>query len=242
MELNDRIAMVTGAAHRVGRALALGLAREGAHVIVHFHSSAAAAETTVSEIRALGRDAFAVQADVSVAADRRRLIETARTTFGGLDVLVNSASRFERAPIADIGEADWDRVLGVNLKAPFFLSQAAVPLLAPRAGTIVNVADLSAFQAWPSYAHHAVSKAGLVHLTRVLALALGPLVRVNCIAPGNVLPPPDDDGRDPASGPDRRVVDRPGDARDVVDALLYLVRSGFVTGQVVVVDGGRMLL
>jgi pteridine reductase len=170
-------------------------------------------------------------------------VAAAYQAFGRLDVLVNNASLFERTPVGEIDAAAWDRVMAVNLRAPFLLSRAAAGHLAETAGVIVNIADLSAFQAWPSYAHHAVSKAGLVHLTRVLARALGPAVRVNAIAPGTVLPPEGWDGADSAGGgPDRRVLARAGDPEDVARALLYLIESPFVTGEVMVVDGGRMLL
>jgi NAD(P)-dependent dehydrogenase (short-subunit alcohol dehydrogenase family) len=184
-----------------------------------------------------------VQADVSRIADVQHLIAETKRVFGGLDILVNSASLFERAPFAAITEADFDRVLAVNLKAPFFLSQAAAPLLATGAGgTIINILDLSAVQAWPSYAPHAVSKAGLAHLTRILARVLAPHVRVNAIAPGSVLPPTDDDGQDLALGPARQVLERAGQPDDAVSALLWLASADFVTGQVIAVDGGRLLL
>lgn len=242
MEIRGRTAIVTGGAHRVGRAFSLGLATAGARVVVNYNRSAAEADATVAEIVAAGGEALSVRADVSRMEDIHRLVQETETAFGGLDILVNSASVFERTPFADITEAEFDRVLSVNLKAPFFLSQAAAPLLRAARGAIVNIVDLSATQAWPTFAHHAVSKAGLAHLTRVLARALGPDVRVNAIAPGNVLPPEDFDGQDFAGGADRRVVDRPGRPRDVVDALLWLIGADFVTGQVITVDGGRILL
>ncbi len=243
METEGRVALVTGGARRVGRAFSLGLARAGARVVVNYRESGEAAERTVAEIEAAGGRAVAVQADVSSTADVKRLVDATVHEFGSLDILVNSASLFERRPFADITEAEFDRVIGVNLRAPFFLSQAAAPLLADgEGGVIVNIVDLSALQAWPSFSHHAVSKAGLAHLTRVLARALAPRVRVNAIAPGNVLPPEDFDGQDFAGGSDRRVVERAGRPEDVVEALLWLVGADFVTGQIVTVDGGRMLL
>jgi NAD(P)-dependent dehydrogenase (short-subunit alcohol dehydrogenase family) len=242
MELSGTVALVTGAAHRVGRALALGFANAGADIVVHYNASAADAQRTAADIRALGVRALPVQADLADISSIPLLIEKVRAEFGRLDVLINSASRFDRATIDHITEADWDRVMAVNLKAPFFLSREAAPLMPANGGAIVNIADLSAFQAWPAFAHHAASKAALVHLTRVLARALGPRIRVNAIAPGTVLPPPDYDGQDHASGRDRRVVERPGSPDDVVDAALYLVQSDFVTGQVLIVDGGRTLL
>jgi NAD(P)-dependent dehydrogenase (short-subunit alcohol dehydrogenase family) len=241
MEVEGKVALVTGGARRVGRAISLGLAGAGADVIVDYHSSADAAAEVVELVRAAGRRAIAVQADVSSAAGIRRLVDAARAEFGRLDILVNNASLFERAPFDSITEAQFDRVIGVNLRGPFFLTQALAPMLLAAEGVVISIADLSAVQAWPSYAHHAVSKAGLVQLTRVLARALAP-VRVNSIVPGTVLPPEDYDGQDNAGGPDRRVVAREGRPEDVVDAVLYLTRSGFVTGECLFVDGGRILL
>lgn len=243
MELLGKVALVTGGAHRVGRALALGLARAGADVIVHYNASAAEAERTAGEVRTLGVHARTVRADFSKDIDFASLIAPIRREFGRLDVLVNSASVMERGPCDTLTVAAWDRVLAINLRAPFFLSQAAAPLLAAHGGgAIINIADLSAFQTWPSYVHHAVSKAGLVHLTRQLARALGPAVRVNGIAPGTVLEPEDHDEADGAGGPDRGIVLRPGDPDDVVHALMFLLGNEFVTGQVLTVDGGRRLL
>lgn len=239
MELTGRTALVTGGAHRVGRVLALALADAGADIVVNYHTSQDQARDTVADIEARGRRAVAVQGDVAVSADVKRLVEAAADTFGRLDVVVNNASLFERTPILDITEAEWDRVLAVNLKAPFLLSQAAAPLLREDGGVIINLLDLSAFQPWPSFAHHAVSKAGLMHLTKVLARALAPEIRVNAIAPGTVLPPDSTTGED---GSERRVLRRQGDPGDVASAMLYLIRSEFVTGEVITVDGGRMLL
>ena len=240
METTGRVALVTGGARRVGRAFSLALAEAGCDVVINYNSSAVEADNTAAEIQARGRRAVAVQADVSSSADIVRLVRETESVFGRLDILVNNASLFERTPVADITGQDWDRVLGVNLKGPFLLSQAAAPLLRrDGGGVIVNIVDLSALQPWPSFAHHAVSKAGLLHLTRVLARALAPDIRVNSIAPGTVLPPVSTEGE---AGSERRVLERPGDTGDVVRALLYLIRSDFVTGENLVVDGGRMLL
>jgi len=242
MELQGRVALVTGGARRVGRALSLGLARAGARVVVNFHESGAEAASVVEEIRAAGGEAIPVRADLGVVDGARGLIERTGSEFGRLDVLVNSAAVFVRRPFADITEAEWDRVLAINLKGPFFLAQAAAPLLREAGGAIVNIGDLSALQAWPSFAHHAIAKAGLLHMTRVLARALAPAVRVNAILPGNVLPPEGHEGEDWAGGQDRVLTAREGQPEDVVSALLYLLGGDFLTGEVLVVDGGRRLL
>jgi pteridine reductase len=240
METTGRIALVTGGARRVGRAFSIALAEAGCDVVVNYNRSERDAHATVADIERLGRRAVALQADISDACAIRRMIEQTRADFGRLDILVNSASTFARAPVADITEHDWDHVLSVNLKGAFFLTQAAAPLM--RNGddaVVINIADLSALQPWPSYAHHAVSKAGLLHLTRVLARALAPEIRVNAISPGTILPPEDVAAEE---GSERRVIRRDGEPSDVVAALLYLVRAGFVTGENLIVDGGRMLL
>jgi pteridine reductase len=239
METAGKVALVTGGARRVGRAFSLALAEAGCDVIVNYNGSADEAAGTAGDIERLGRRAIAVQADISRTDDIAQLVRETEQAFGRLDILVNNASVFERSPVADISDAEWDRVLAVNLRGPFFLSQAATPLLRRDGGLIVNIVDLSALQPWPSFAHHAVSKAGLLHLTRVLARALAPDIRVNSIAPGTVLPPEGTEGED---GSERRVIVREGNTGDVARALLYLVRSDFVTGENLVVDGGRMLL
>ena len=243
MDLNGKAALVTGGAHRLGRAFALGLARAGADVLIDYHSSDADAARTVEDIRALGRRAQAVRADVSKEPDVRRLLDSCRDAFGRLDVLVNSASLFHSSPVESTSTADWERTLAVNLTGPFMLARDAAPLLrADGGGLVVNIADLSAFQPWPSYVAHAVSKAGLVQLTRVLARALAPDIRVNCVAPGTVLPPEGYTEAESDPKGSRRVIRREGTPEDAVRALLYFVEADFVTGEVAVVDGGRMLL
>lgn len=243
MDLNGKVALVTGGARRLGRELSLGLAAAGADVVINYHESAAEAEATAAEIVALGRRVITIRADVAIKADVVRLVRETADVFGRLDVLVNNASTFQSTPLLAIEEAEWDRVMGVNLKGPFLLAQAAQPLLRREGGgVIVNIADLSGLEPWPSYAHHSVSKAGLIHLTRVLARALGPEIRANCIAPGTVLPPEGYTEVQLRESRDRTVLHRIGSPDDLVRALLFLVESDYVTGEVLVVDGGRMLL
>lgn len=244
MELNGKVALVTGGARRIGREIALGLARAGADVVINYLGTPPEeAEATAAEIVALGRRAITIRADVAEKAEVDRLIRETANVFGRLDVLVNNASTFIATPFLAIEEAEWDRVMAVNLKAPFLLAQAAHPLLRrDGGGVVINISDLSGLQPWPNYAHHSVSKAGLIHLTRVLARALGPEVRANCIAPGTVLPPEDYTEEELRRSRERTVLHRIGAPDDVVRALLFLVESDFVTGETVVVDGGRLLL
>jgi NAD(P)-dependent dehydrogenase (short-subunit alcohol dehydrogenase family) len=242
MDIAGRTALVTGGAHRVGGALSRALAAAGARVVINYHRSEAAAARLVGEIEAAGGRALAVPADISRPEAVRALIDAGLAEYGRLDILINSASRFDRVPLDQITPEQWDRTLAVNLRAPFLLAQAAAPSLRAARGTIINLLDLSAFQPWPSFVPHSVSKAGLAHLTRCLARALAPEVRVNAIAPGTVLPPQGFDQQDYAGGQDRRLLEQSGTPADVVGAVEYLIGADFVTGEVLVVDGGRMLL
>ncbi|HEY4688566.1 MAG TPA: SDR family oxidoreductase [Anaerolineae bacterium] len=249
MEPRNRVALVTGGAHRVGKSIALALAGAGAHTIITYLSAVGEATRTLREIEALGVQALSMRLDQRDPAQIEALFGRVRERFGRLDILVNSAAIMERKPVFDITPDDWDRVLDTNLRGPFFVAQAAARLMieshsaeANRTpGCIVNIADLAALHPWPSYLAHTVSKAGLVALTKALALALAPSIRVNAIAPGAVLKP--------AGWSDARweqlaqnvPLNRTGTPDDVAQAVLYLVRSEFVTGQLLVLDGGREL-
>lgn len=237
----SKVALVTGAGVRVGRALALGAAEAGYDVAVHYHTSGSAAREVVRRVEALGRRAEAVPGDLGTGAGVREVAGAVRDAFGRLDLLVNNASTFEPASLLDVDEAAWDAVMAVNLKGPFLLVRETADLLRAAGGSVVNLVDLSAFQAWTGYPHHSVSKAALLHLTRVMARALAPHVRVNAVAPGTVLPP---DGYDDASlDRERRrtPLGRAGSPEDVVRTVLFLAASPFITGEVVLVDGGRHL-
>jgi len=238
--LRGRVALVTGAAKRLGRAVALRLAEEGADVVVHYRSSAGDAQTAVAEIEKFGRRGHAIAADLTRVADIKRLFDEAAKQFGRLDILVNCAANFLPSSIISTTEEVWDASLDSNLKAPFFCAQAAAPLLRRTRGTIINFADTGGLLGWPGYIAHSVSKAGVVMLTRVLAKALAPEVRVNAIAPGTItMPgdPPEWEADFIKLAPLRRT----GAPPDVADAMLFLAQSNFITGQVLVVDGGRTL-
>jgi pteridine reductase len=210
-------------------------------VVVNYHASEGEARDVVRRIEAMGQRAIAVQGDMSASADVAALADRLRSEFGRLDLLVNNASIFQPRKLLEVEEAEWDRVMAVNLKAPFLVLKATADLLAEAGGTVVNLVDLSAMQPWTDYAHHAVSKAGLLHLTRVMARAMAPRVRVNAIAPGSVLPPDDADPSYRARSKEKAALGTLGTPEDVVRTVLFLHRSPFITGEVVVVDGGRLL-
>jgi pteridine reductase len=241
MELHGKVALVTGGAVRLGRAMASALAGEGMRLVVHYNSSRGPADELVDEIRGGGGEAVAIGADLARGEEVERLAREAVAAFGGVDVLVNSASVFPPQALEETDEALWDHTMAVNLKAPFFLIRHLAPTLRERRGVVVNMADLAGIQAWARYAAHGVSKAGIAHLTRVAARALAPEVRVVGIAPGAVLPPDDTGDAEMERLADTAALRRLGSPDDVVGALLYLLRADFVTGEILVVDGGRRL-
>lgn len=235
------VALVTGGAVRVGRAITLGLAEAGYDVAIHYHASEEEAREVGGRVEEAGRRAVLVSGDLSDVADAEEVVGGVEEAFGRLDLLVNNAALFESTNLLEVDEPRWDRVLGVNLKGPFFLVRRAAPLLRASRGSVVNILDLSAFRPWRLHPHHAVSKAGLLHLTRVMARSLAPEVRVNAIAPGTVLPPEDASQEEVDRDRDRSILDVPGSPEDVVRTVLFLAGSPFITGDVIVVDGGEHL-
>ena len=242
MELRGRVALVTGAGQRLGRAFAAALAGRGMGLALHYNSSADGATSLRDEIRGAGGRAECFAADLTDGAAARALPETVVAAMGGLDVLVNSAAVMHRIAFDETTVEQYDTILDLNLRSLFFVTQGAAPALRRARGKVVNIADLGGLEPWPSYPAHSLSKAGVVMLTKVLARVLAPEVTVNAIAPGTVLVP---DSYDEAQR-DRLARDTPlrrlGTPEDATGALLYLLEHGdFVTGDVLVVDGGRLL-
>jgi pteridine reductase len=239
MQLSGKVALVTGGGRRVGRALAEALAERGAAVAVHYNESSTGADDVVSGIAARGGKAFALGADLTDRAAPQQLIADVSKRYGGLDVLVNSAAVMVRTPFGNIDPEVWDSMFALNLRAPFFLSQAAAPMLRKGRGCIVNIADLAAFETWPGYVPHGITKGGVVQMTRALARVLAPDVRVNAIAPGTVLLPDDWSASDAARLDETTPLKRQGSPADVARAMLYLIEADYVTGETIIVDGGR---
>ena len=235
----NRVALVSGAGRRVGRAIAEALGAEGATVAVHFNGSAQGAAETVRAIEAAGGVAKAFRADLSRGGAPAKLVSAVAKEFGRLDVLVNSAASMRRTPLARVVEREWDEVFALNLRAPFFCAIAAARAMGRRGGAIVNISDHMGFESWPDYVPHGVSKAGVAAMTHALAAALAPRVRVNAVAPGFVLAPVG------AASAQRRAFARAtplrriGSPADVAAAVVYLLSADYVTGETLFVDGGR---
>lgn len=236
---SQRVALVTGGAVRVGAAISEGLARAGYDLVVTYRSSEGPARALEQRVRDLGRRCALVWADLSDPQACAAVVRAAEDTYGRLDLVVNSAATFFSRPLEAVSAAAWDQVMAVNVRAPHLVVRAAADLLRESSGAVVNIVDLSALEPWVGYPDHSVSKAALAHLTRVQARALGPEVRVNAVAPGAVLKPDDESDERWAARGEATPLRRTGSPSDVVDAVLYLASAGFVTGQVLAVDGGR---
>jgi pteridine reductase len=238
--LLNRVALVTGSGKRLGRAVAIGLAEQGADVVIHYRSSETEAREAVAEIEKLGRRSVALQADFAQVSELPQLFQKVQANFGRLDILVNSAANFLQTEFASTTEKVWDASLDTNLKAVFFCCQAAAPLLKKSNGAIINFADIGGILGWPGFIPHSISKAGIIMLTRCLAKELAPEIRVNAIAPGTITMPGDLPELE-ADFVKLAPLHRSGRPNDIVAAVSYLASAGFVTGQVLVVDGGRTL-
>jgi pteridine reductase len=242
MQLQHRVALVTGAGRRLGRAMAAALAARGMTVAIHHHASSQGAYNLKQEILDSGGRAACFDADLTNAAAARSLPERVVQELGRLDVLVNSAAVMHRASFEQTTPEQWDGILSLNLRAVFFCTQGAAPALRASRGKVINLADLAGLEPWSGFAAHSVSKAGVVMLTKVLALSLAPDVTVNAIAPGAVLVPDEYDAEERERLARATPLRRLGDPADVISALLYLLEGGdFVTGEVLVVDGGRRI-
>jgi NAD(P)-dependent dehydrogenase (short-subunit alcohol dehydrogenase family) len=235
-----KFALVTGGASRVGGAITLGLAGAGADVVIHYRSSAGKAEQVAAEARRRGRDALAIQADLSDQGGAEALGEAVEASVGGVDILVHAASPFIETPLKNLTPSTWRLVMGVVVESFLWLAQRFAPYMKRRGeGAIITVLDLGAFQPWPRYLAHGVSKSALWALTRSLAVELAPEVRVNAVVPGPVLPPPDYTEAQIAEIALNTLLGRWGTPQDAVEAVLFLVRSSYVTGEALVVDGGE---
>lgn len=239
--LAGHVALVTGGARRLGRHIALALARAGADVAISYHASADAAAETAANISAIGRRSLALPCDVRSASAVAQAFDQVVSSLGALDILVANAGVFARTPIAEVTAADWDAQVRINLTGVFFCAQQAGLRMRRGGGSIILIADVAGLAPWKHYVPYSVSKACVIALARSLAIELAPSVRVNAVAPGLVLPP---EGLDQVAFQEtvrRTPLGRPGHPDDVADAVVYLAAAHYVTGVTMPVDGGRHL-
>ena len=235
--LHHRTALVTGAAKRIGRSLALGLAGAGADVAITYNGSMAEAQETVEALQQLNVSAMAVACDVRNIDSVQAAVAAVVERFGGLDILVNNAGTFETAVLQSITLAQWDKMFETNTRGPFLMAQAAYPHLREAQGRIINIGSLGGMHPWPTHAHYCTSKAALHMLTQTMAKAFAPEISVNCVAPGMVV-----NGEvDPAYEhfANKTPMQRNGTPNDVAEVVLFFARGPhFITGQILGVDGG----
>lgn len=243
MTLNDRVALVTGGAKRIGQAIALTLAERQAQVVISYRRSGREARQTVARIERRGGRAIAFQAELSSAKDVKRLIERIGRRYGRLDVLINNAATFDRVPFERLSERYWDATLDSNLKGPFLCALAASRLMRRRrGGKIINIADWAGIRPYRNFLPYCVSKAGVIGLTKALAIELAPTIQVNAIAPGPILPPAGMGSAERARIARRVPLRRWGSPQDVANAVLFLIEgTDFMTGSVITLDGGQLL-
>jgi pteridine reductase len=241
--LANKVVLITGAAHRIGATTARMLHAEGLNILLHYRNSRDAAESLQAELNAIRTDSvYLIQADLHDTAKLPALVEQTIQIWGRLDVLINNASSFYATPIGTVTESHWEDLIGSNLKAPFFLSQAAAPYLRQQHGCIVSIVDIHAERPLKEFPVYSMAKAGLVMLTKSLACELGPEVRVNAVAPGAILWPENLGEKEKEKIISRTFLKRQGAPDDIARAILYLIRdAGYMSGQVLTVDGGRSL-
>lgn len=239
---NHPVALVTGAAKRLGAAIARALHDKGYNVVVHYHNSAREAQALVAELNHARTASVVTLCENFATSDRAvNLVESAGQTWSRLDLLVNNASVFDKTPLDEIDLASWERIQTVNLTTPYFLSIAAGPLLSKTQGSIVNIADIHAERPRRDFSAYCASKAGLVAITRSLAIDMAPSVRVNCVSPGAILWAADETKTVRENTVNATPLARHGDPEDIAQAVCYLAEAKFVTGHTVNVDGGRVV-
>lgn len=243
MQLAGKTALITGGAHRVGKAITMMLANSGTNVIVNYHSSSDAADQTVREAQALGVNALAIQCDVAERAAVDAMADDILKHTGGVDIIINSASLFGKTPFPSAEAeiyATWERVTRISIDGPFFICNTLVPSMQERGeGVIINIVDLSVWFPWPGFMAHAVGKAGLLAFTQSLAVELAPTIRANAIAPGLIEPPPGRSKKMIDATAKRNLLQRWSGGDAVAHAVRYLIEADFVTGEVLTVDGGE---
>lgn len=242
MKIEDSVVLITGAATRVGRHVARHLAGLGASIAFSYYLEDEPWKEAKAEFEALGRPAYAQKVEIRDRAQVLGWVHGAAEALGRVDALINSASIWLKSPLLEISEADWDLAMDVNVKGPFICSQAAAEVMQKQgAGVIINITDLSAFQVWEGYAHHAASKAALVSLTKYMAMELAPTIRVNAVAPGTVMLPEGASEAKREWAVSKSVLGRIGSPEDVSRMVEFLIENDFITGSVHFVDGGRAL-
>jgi 3-oxoacyl-[acyl-carrier protein] reductase/pteridine reductase len=240
MNPKDKTALITGGAVRVGKAITLALAQAGANVVINYNRSAEAAEEPAVQAQKFNIGTLPIQANIGDPEQVAAMVAAAKVKFGGVDILINSASLWQPTPFPTDDLTDWHRVTNILINGAFYCANAVAPLMLARGeGAIVNIIDLAAYEPWPNFMAHSVGKSALLAMSRQLALELAPAVRVNAVAPGPVLPPPEYSAEKIAKTAAKTLLNRWGTPEDIADAVLFFVKANYVTGEALAVDGGQ---
>jgi NAD(P)-dependent dehydrogenase (short-subunit alcohol dehydrogenase family) len=243
MNISGKVALITGSAKRIGRLTAIELAKRGARVAIHFRNSGQGASETLRLIQAEGGSGALFQADLSEIPAIEEMFRKLDQQFGGLDILINSASTFHTSTAGETSAELWDEQLNSNARAPFFVAQAAAQMMTKRGeGKIINIVDVAGEVIWPGYFAYSVSKAALIAVNRGLAKAYAPAIQVNGIAPGPVLFPDNYTEEQKRSAIDRTLLKRAGHPSNIVNAVVFLIENDYITGEIIHVDGGRHIM
>jgi pteridine reductase len=251
VEITGKFALITGAAHRIGKEIALTLAQNGANIIAHYGKSEEKANETIKEISEFGVEAVAIPANLTDVREIENMFNIITEKIDQLHILVNSASSFQKIPFQETSLDHWEKTLATNLTAPFLCIRKAADLMNRsnttdkiESGVIVNIGDLSGVYPWEGYSSHGTSKAGLIHLTKVSAKELAPQIRVNAILPGPILPPSniDQDSEKWMKMIQNLPLQRSGEPKNISDTIVFLVRNNFVTGSIINIDGGESII
>ena len=243
MNISGKVALITGSAKRIGRLTAIELARHGARIAIHYRNSIEDAKESLRMIQAEGGSGELFQADLADLPAISAMIQKIEKTFGGLDILVNSASTFHTGTAEETSAELWDEQMSSNARGPFFVAQSAAQLMMRRgSGKIVNIVDVAGEVIWPGYFAYSVSKAALIAVNRGMAKAYAPVIQVNGIAPGPVLFPEDYTEEQKRSAIERTLLKRAGHPSDVVNAVVFLLENDYITGEIIHVDGGRHIM
>ena len=243
MDLKNKIVLITGGAVRVGRAISLEISKAGATIFCQYYSSSDSAQSLKNEIEKNDGSIHIYQSDLSNQDGIRQTVDEVIRLYGRVDILINNAALFFKTPLGKVSEKDWDTLHNLNLKAPFFLSQAVSEyMLKQKSGKIINIADAGAETPFPAYLPYSISKAGIINLTKGLAKALAPNIQVNCVSPGPVMFPKDYSEEERKFSIEQTILKREGSAEDIAKTVRFLIEgSDYITGAVIPVDGGRQV-
>lgn len=243
MDIKSKVALITGGAHRVGKAMALGLAKEDVKLALHYNQSEHAAQETLSEIQSLGKKAILIQGDFSKVDQIEKVVNTCYEYYQSIDILINNAAVYFKTPLLETSEEQWDELFNINLRAPYFCSQVAAQMMKKQnSGKIINIADVAGISPWPDYIPYSATKAGLISITKGMAIALAPQIQVNAIASGTVLMTENATSDYTNKIKDETLLKKIGSPQDIVNTVIFLLKgSDYLTGEVIVVDGGRLL-